>query len=378
MKLFHLSDLHLGKRVHEFSILEDQRHILAQILAAADEQKPDVLIIAGDVFDKSVPSAEAMQLFDDFLYRLAQRSLPVLVISGNHDSPERLAVGSRFFEKGGIHISPVYNGEITQVALDDEFGSVNFYLLPFIKPAQVKRFFPEAEINSYTDAITAALSVAELNVTERNVLVTHQFVTGALRSDSEEISVGGADNVDASVFGQFDYVALGHIHRPQDIIPPKIRYCGTPLKYSFSEAGNQNSVTVVELAQKGSVSVTALPLSPLHDMREIRGEYSSLTARNSYIQTDCEDYIHAILTDEQPVPYAFDKLRVIYPNLMRLSYDNTRTRSTAQLGELKEAERRSPLELFSDFYNTLNGSDMTEEQQNYMRDLIEQMEVENQ
>ncbi len=376
MKLFHLSDLHLGKRVHEFSMLEDQRHILNRIVSAIDEHSPDAVMIAGDIFDKSVPSAEAMQLFDDFLYELSQRSTTVLVISGNHDSPERLAVGSRFFEKDGIYISPVYNGSITKVTLDDRFGSVNFFLLPFIKPAHVKRFFPGSEINSYTDAISAALSASPPNDAERNILITHQFVTGALRSDSEEISVGGSDNVDASVFGQFDYVALGHIHRPQNIVSQKIRYCGTPLKYSFSEAGNQNSITVIELFEKGKLSVSTLPLVALRDMREIRGEYSVLTSRSSYIGTNCEDHIHAILTDEQPIPYAFDKLRTIYPNLMRLSYDNRRTRSVAFLGELKDVEKRSPLDLFSEFYRIQNNSAMTEEQLGYINAVIEQLKEE--
>lgn len=377
MKLFHLSDLHLGKRVHEFSMLEDQRYILNQIIGSADEHSPDAMIIAGDVFDKTVPSAEAMQLFDEFLCRLAQRSITVLIISGNHDSAERLSVGSHFFEKGGIHIPPVYDGKVSCITLTDNFGSVNFYLLPFIKPVQAKRFFPESEINSYTDAVAAALSAIELNVAERNILITHQFVTGAVRSDSEEISVGGADNVDAAVFEQFDYVALGHIHRPQNIIPQRIRYCGTPLKYSFSEAGNNNSITVVDIAAKGELSVSTLPLVPLRDMREIKGAYQTLTSRISYAETNCEDYIHAILTDEQSVPYAFDKLRAIYPNIMRLSYDNARTRSTAQLGELKDVERRSPLELFSDFYRTQNNSDLDDEQQSYLRALIEQVKEES-
>lgn len=376
MKLFHLSDLHLGKRVHEFSMLEDQRHILSQIVSAADEHKPDAVIIAGDVFDKSVPSAEAMQLFDDFLYRLSQRALPVLVISGNHDSPERLAVGSRFFEKEEIYISPVYDGRLCRVTLNDSFGGVNFYLLPFIKPAQVRRFFPDLEINSYTEAVAAALSSLPENKSERNVLITHQFVTGALRSDSEELSVGGSDNVDASVFDGFDYVALGHIHRPQNIVPGSMRYCGTPLKYSFSEAGNKNSITVVELFEKGNVAVDTLPLVPLRDMREIRGEYSTLSSRSSYIGTNCDDYIHAILTDELPVPYAMDKLRTIYPNIMRLSYDNTRTRASAELSAVADVEKRSPLDLFSDFYYERNGSALNSEQLDYIKNIIEQLKEE--
>ena len=271
MKFIHLSDLHLGKRVYEYSMLEDQEYILKKILRIVDAEKPDGILIAGDVFDKSVPPAEAVSLFDDFLVHLAKRKLAVFVIAGNHDSPERIAFASRILDASGIHLSPVYNGTIEPICLQDEYGTVNVYMLPFVKPAHVRRFNGEAEITSYSDAIRSAIEKMGINPEMRNILVTHQFVTGATRSESEEISVGGTDNVDAGVFDPFDYVALGHLHTPQNCVSEKIRYCGTPLKYSFSEAKDKKSVTVVELMEKGDVRYKTVELLPRHDLVELRG-----------------------------------------------------------------------------------------------------------
>lgn len=277
MKLIHLSDLHIGKRVNEVSMLEDQEYVLLQILRVIDEEKADAVLIAGDVYDKSVPSAEAVTLFDDFLCRLAKRKLPVLIISGNHDSPERLAFGNRLLELGGIHISPVYDGTVRSVSLSDEHGEVVFWLLPFLKPTHVKRYYPDEGIESYTDALCVAVEKMGIDKAKRNVLLTHQFVTGASTCESEEISVGGTDNVDASVFEDFDYVALGHIHGPQNIGSNRIRYCGTPLKYSFSEETHHKSVTVVNLGTKGELALQLRPLTPKHDLRSIRGTFRELT-----------------------------------------------------------------------------------------------------
>ena len=282
MKLLHLSDLHLGKRVNEFSMLEDQKYILSEIIQIVEKEAPDAVLIAGDVYDKSVPPAEAVELFDDFLVRLSRLGTQVFVISGNHDSPERVAFGGRLMDPSGIHMSPVYSGQVQPVPLTDAFGTVNIYMLPFVKPIHVRRFFPEAETGTYTDALRTAVEQMSVDPAARNVLITHQFVTGAWRSESEDISVGGTDNVDASVFDAFDYVALGHIHGPQHVGRETMRYCGTPLKYSFSEAGHQKSVTAVELGEKGSVQVRAIPLTPRRDMREIRGTYLELTAKSYY------------------------------------------------------------------------------------------------
>jgi exonuclease SbcD len=332
------------------------------------------VIIAGDVYDKSVPSAEAVELFDDSLVRLAERKLQVYIISGNHDSPERLAFGNRLMDVSGIHFSPVYHGRVTPLELTDEYGPLRIYMLPFIKPVTVKRFFPDETIESYTDAVRAAVEEMSIDRSVRNVLVTHQFVTGAERSESEDASVGGSDNVDASVFDGFDYVALGHIHGPQNIDSERIRYCGTPLKYSFSEAKHEKSVSVVEFAEKGNVSVRTVPLVPMHEMVELKGTYEELTLRSFYEGTTYpEDYVHITLTDEDDIPDAVSKLRVIYHNLMKLDYDNKRTRHEAVVSGAEDVERKSPLELFSEFYLQQNGVEMTKEQTEFVSQLIEKI-----
>ena len=375
MKFFHLSDLHLGKRLNEFSLIPDQAYILDQILVLAEEEQPDAVVIAGDVYDKAVPSAEAVSLFDEFLVRLARRNLDVFVISGNHDSPERIAFGSRLLDAAGIHLSPVYNGTVEPVTLRDEFGPVDFYLLPFVKPAHVRRFYPDEPTDTYTQALAAAVSHMALDKTRRNVLVTHQFVTGAARSDSEELSVGGADNVDGAVFEEFDYVALGHIHSPQHCGSEKLRYCGTPLKYSFSEAKDQKSVTVVELKEKGSLTIRTLPLTPLHELTELKGSFQELTDPAFYENTTRQtDYVHLTLTDEEDIPDAVGKLRLIYQGLMKLDYDNTRTRSNQEITGAEITRTQSPLELFASFYELQNNQPMTAQQLVFLEELLDRAE----
>ena len=372
MKFVHLSDLHIGKKVNEYPMIEDQEYILKRILGIIDTEKPDAVIIAGDIYDKSVPSGEAVSLFDDFLVALAKRKLDVFAISGNHDSPERISFGSRIMGESGIHLSPVYNGEIEPVCLDDEYGTVYVYMLPFIKPTNVRRFFGEDDIDSYTDAVRCAIEHMNIDTSKRNILVTHQFVTGASRTESEEVSVGGADNVDASVFEPFDYVALGHLHSPQNCGSSKIRYCGTPLKYSFSEANDQKSVTVIELQKKGSMSFRTVDLIPYHDMAEIKGAYNEITLKSFYDGTSLqEDYVHITLTDEQDIPDAIGKLRSVYHRLMKLDYDNKRTRSNSQIIGDSAVEQKTPFELFSEFYELQNNQSMNDEQSALMKDLIE-------
>ena len=373
MKLIHLSDLHIGKRVNEYLMLEDQTYILLKIREIVEEEQPDAVLIAGDVYDKSVPSAEAVQLLDEFLCALSEKGQQVFLISGNHDSPERLAFGGRLMEKSGIHMSPVYAGKVEPAAIKDKFGEVRIYMLPFMKPAHVRRYFPEEQIESYTDAVRVAVKEMQVDTSIRNVIVTHQFVTGAERSESEEISVGGSDNVDVSVFDAFDYVALGHIHGPQKIGRETVRYCGTPLKYSFSEAHHEKSVTVVELREKGDVTVRTVPLLPLRDMREIKGTYEELTAKSYYEGTKTDDYLHITLTDEEDIAGAVDKLSVIYPNLMKLDYDNKRTRMQQCVGEAEQVEEKSPLELFSELYEKQNNQPMSAEQTKFMEGLIERV-----
>lgn len=375
MKLIHLSDLHLGKRLNEFSLGEDQEYILNQILQIVEAEQPDAVVIAGDVYDKAIPSVEAVSLFDEFLVRLAALHIHIFVISGNHDSPERIAFGSRLLEETGIHLSPVYGGSVERVTLEDEFGPVDFCLLPFVKPIHVRRFFPEDPTDTYTQALSTAVGHMNLDEHRRNVLVTHQFVTGASRSDSEEISVGGADNVDSAVFDAFDYVALGHIHSPQHCGSEKIRYCGTPLKYSFSEAKDTKSVTVAELKEKGNLVIRTVPLKPLRELVELRGTFRELTDRHFYENTTwTRDYVRLTLTDEEDIPDAVGKLRLIYRNLMKLDYDNARTRSNAEITGAQAEDSRSPLELFADFYELQNNRPMTAEQLVFLEELIARTE----
>ena len=372
MKFIHLSDLHLGKRVNEFSMAEDQRYILEQILRIIHAERPQGVLIAGDVYDKTVPPAEAVGLLDDFLVQLSQEGVQVYLISGNHDSPERLAFGGRLMEHSGIHMAPVYDGRVAVHTLEDAYGPVRVYLLPFVKPAHVRRYFPDREIDSYTDGVRTAIEAMEVEQGVRNVLVTHQFVTGATRCDSEECSVGGSDNVDASVFAPFDYVALGHLHGPQSVGRPEVRYCGTPLKYSFSEAGQEKSVTVVELEEKGTVRIRTIPLNPMRDLVELRGSYHQLTLRDFYQESGCQGaYVHITLTDEEDIPDGMGKLRIIYPYLMKLDYDNQRTRARQQVEGAENVEKKSPLELLEEFYQLQNGQPMGDQQRDFARGLME-------
>lgn len=373
MKFLHLSDLHLGKRVNEFSMIEDQKYILAQILSIAQKESADGILLAGDIYDKPVPPAEAVQVFDGFLTKLADMGIPVFMISGNHDSPERIAFGAQLMRGKKVYISPVYDGTAEPVRLTDEFGELNLYLLPFLKPAAVRHVFETAEIGSYQDALRTALDHMEIDLRKRNVLVAHQFVTGASRCDSEEISVGGVDHVEASLFNAFDYVALGHIHSPQHVGRETVRYCGTPLKYSFSEADQEKSVTVVELREKGKVLLSRRPLVPLRDMRKLKGTYLEVTALSFYQGTNTEDYIQVTLTDEEDIPDGMQKLRVIYPNLMRLEYDNRRTREERAVEAVSQEEPKSELELFEDFYELQNNQPMSAQQQDFAAKLIEEI-----
>ncbi|MBE6791440.1 MAG: exonuclease SbcCD subunit D [Ruminococcaceae bacterium] len=373
MKFLHISDLHLGKRVNEFSMTEDQEYILTKIINIIDETEVQGVLIAGDVYDKTVPSAEAVELFDNFLVRLSKRGLRVFVISGNHDSAERIAFGGRLMDKSGIYMSPVYNGSVEPISLRDEYGEINIYMLPFIKPQNVKRFFPESDITSYTDALKTAVESMEADTKQRNILITHQFVTGADRTESEDVSVGGTDNVDAAVFSGFDYVALGHIHRAQKCGGNEyIRYSGTPLKYSFSEAGDKKTVTVIDMKEKGSISLDLIPLIPKRDMAEIKGNYEELTLKSFWENTSYgEDYMHITLTDEEDVPDALTKLRVIYKNIMKLDYDNKRTRTMNEIGGAENVREKTPLEHFCDFYELQNGQPLSEEQLSFMTELLE-------
>lgn len=390
MKFAHLSDLHLGKHLNQYSLLEDQAYILKQIITVIREQRVEAVLISGDIYDRPVPPGEAVALFDDFLAELAAEKLPVCIISGNHDSPERIAFASRLIAASGVYLSPVYQGEIRPVKLTDTHGTVNIYMLPFIKPIHIRHFFPEEEVSTYTDAIRSAIAHMDVDWTERNILLAHQFVTGASRSDSEDISVGGLDNVDADVFEDFDYVALGHLHRAQNVGNGKIRYCGTPLKYSFSEVKDEKSITIVDLGEKGTVSIDTIPLTPLRDMLELEGEFRELMsltgnsdvcgAKNALrFSEGCdsqpalsEAYIRITLTDEMEVLDAFSRLRTVYPNLMLMDYKK-RSRQVEPGLEGLETTAIHPLELFGRFYQEMNNQPISRDQAGYLQEKIQKI-----
>lgn len=372
MKLMHLSDLHIGKRLCEQSLLEDQTYILDRIVELAAQEQPEAIIIAGDLYDKATPPAEAVALCDDFLCRLSALGCQLLVISGNHDSAERVAFGGRLMERSGVHISPVYDGHVQPVTLKDVQGEVDIFMLPFVKPVHVRAAFPDEEIQSYTDALRVAVEHMPIREGVRSVLVTHQFVTGATRSESEEISVGGSDNVDASVFAPFDYVALGHLHKAQSVGRPEVRYCGTPLKYSFSEAKNEKSVTMVELGRKGNISIREVPLSPMRDMAVLHGSFAEVSCRIAGDAVN-DPFARVVLTDEDDIPDAFNRLRIIYPNLLQLEYDNIRTRHNAVVGAAEEAEQKSPLQLLEELFERQCNQPMSEHQRQLAQRLISEI-----
>ena len=371
MKLLHLSDLHLGKRVNEFSMLEDQKYILNQILQIVINEQVNTVLIAGDVYDKSVPSAQAVTLFDDFLTRLEALECTVLLIAGNHDSPERLAFGAHLLQKSRVYLSPVFDGRLTCCTLNDEYGELDVWLMPFLKPSVVRPFYPEDTMESYQDAAAVVLRSNPPHQGRRSILVAHQFVTGAKTGGSEELSVGGAENIDAALFAAYDYVALGHIHSPQRVGRETVRYCGSPLKYSLSEARGTKSVTLITFNQPGEIDIKLCPLTPLHDLRTIRGTYDEVTARTFYEGAATDDYLHITLTDETEVLDAVGKLRSIYPNVMRVDYDNTRTRAGASMPEAAVQDEATPMELFCRFFEWQNEKPLTERQRALLEKEIE-------
>lgn len=379
MKLLHISDLHIGKKVNEFSMIEDQEYILQQILKIADEQKPQGIMIAGDIYDKGVPCVEGVTLFDWFLTELHRRRLYVFMVSGNHDSSERIGFGGKIMEKNRIYIAGVFQGRMDKVTLTDEYGDLNFYLLPLIKPAVVRRFHPDVE--TYQEAVEAVIHHEDIDRSQRNILIAHQFITSGdhmpERCESESISIGGLDNIDAAAFDDFDYVALGHLHGPQHIGRDTVRYAGSPLKYSFSEARQIKSVTLVEIGNKSEVTCNKLPLVPLRDMREIKGPIAALTNPEIYSQANTMDYIHATLTDEEEIYDAIGKLRSVYPNIMRLDFENSKTvwNTDAKLAAAN-VEKKSPLELFEEFFENQNNIPMSSVQKETMQELFKEMEGE--
>lgn len=377
MRFFHLSDLHIGKHLHHYNLKEDQKHILGEIISYARELKPDAIVIAGDIYDKSVPSAEAVTIFDDFLTELSELTpaIPVMIISGNHDSAERLQYASRILSKYHVHMSgsvPRTKEEhLTTLTLEDEYGKVNFYLLPFMKPSYVRNVFDEAPEN-YTDAVRMILERENIDDTERNVLVSHQFYTNGGKKpetcDSEVISVGGIDNVDISAVEKFDYAALGHIHGAQKVGEPHIRYCGTPLKYSVSEAGHDKHLTVVTLNKKedGPV-IEKLPLHPLHDVKKKKGQLIEILEEAS--ASDRQGYVSITLTDEVEPYRPKEQLENVYERILEIRIDNTRTRNKLIIAEEEEISLE-PMKAFAGFFEEMQGRGLTSEEIEFMQNIF--------
>lgn len=378
MKLIHLSDLHIGKRVYGFSMLEDQKYILQQILQIIKKENADGVLIAGDLYDKGIPPAEAVQVFDKFLTQLAELDIPIIAISGNHDSPERIAFGATLLQGRNVYLSPVYDGNVRTVTLEDSYGEVNIYMLPFLKPSIVRHGLEEKyqkplQIESYQEAVETAIKEMNVDTTKRNVLVAHQFVTGAKQCESEELQIGGVDQISVDTFEDFDYVALGHLHSPQKVGRDTVRYCGTPLKYSFSEADHKKSVTVVTLLEKGQVEINSIPLEPFRDMRKIKGTYLEVTSKPFYEKFNQQDYVQITLTDEEDIPDGLQKLRIFYPNLMCMDYDNKRTKHTQEITVTEEVEQKSEIELFEELFVLQNNQPMSEVQREFAKNLIEEL-----
>ena len=370
MKILHLADLHIGKKINEFSMIEDQKFILKKILEIMDDVKPHAVIIAGDVYDKTVPTIEAVELLDDFIFEISKREISTFIISGNHDSAERLSFGAKVMKFGKIYISPVFDGKISKYTLSDENGKINFYLMPFLKPMNVKKFFLDEEINSYDDAARLIVKNMNIDVSQRNILIAHQFVTETSQSELEEKNVGGLDNISAEIFCDFDYVALGHIHKAYSIGEKKrIRYCGSPLKYSLSEINVEKSVTIVEINSKDDFKTEIVSLVPLRDMQVIKGTFEEITKNSFYCDINTKNYISITLTDENEVPNALQKLRDIYENILKLDYDNKRTQKYNKIA-FEKIKKRDPFEVFSEFYELQNNQKMTAEQEEIMKNLI--------
>lgn len=367
MKFIHLGDLHIGKSLGEFNLIDDQRFILDQVLDAAKRYEVDAVLIAGDVYDKSIPSEDAVNLFDYFICRLADMKVKAFIISGNHDSDDRLNFGSSLFTTNGVYISAKYRGMLDKYEMRDENGKVNVYLLPFIKASQVKHFFPDEEIDSYDKAVRVVLEHANIDKKERNILVAHQFVlaqgTEPVLGGSEGnavINVGLVEKIGADCFDDFDYVALGHIHSPQQVGREEIRYSGSILKYSPSEAKNDKSFPLITVGKKGDVSIELKKLNPLRDMRHLKGKMKQLLGKDNIKSTN--DFIYATLTDEEIINDAMGIFQQYYPNTIKINYDNSHTHEMEQVDFSNITEDKSFFEMFFDFYHSMYECNISEEE----------------
>ena len=363
MKIMHLSDLHLGKSILEQSLIEDQRYILDKIIEIIILKEVDVVLIAGDVYDKGIPNVDAVRLFSNFLAKLYKIGVKVFITSGNHDSKDRLSFGNELFMDNGVYIEGIFNGKLRCVELNDNYGKVLIHMLPFVKPADVRGYYPYKEINGYQDAIKAILEDSKINTSDRNIIMVHQFVTASgvevERSESESLSLGGLDNIDVSLFEEYDYVAMGHIHRPQKLIKDTVRYAGSPLKYSFSEVNHKKSVPIIELKEKGNIDIELVELVPIRDMRVIKGKLDSLLDKEVVSLGNKDDYISAVITDEDYIMDAIGKLRSVYKNILRLEYQNKRTEIVDNIDfNVDNVNKKSEIDLFSEFYLKQNNIEL--------------------
>lgn len=389
MRIIHLSDLHIGKRVKDFSMLDDQKVVLGQIVDVISSHKPDALIISGDVYDRQVAPTEAIGVFEGFLLDVTKLVSQVIIIAGNHDSATRLSTNSALLREG-VHICGKFDGNVNNVIVEDAAGSkMAVWMLPFIKPIDVRMSIAsedgednDTKITSFDEAVKYMTNKMDVDSSIINVIATHQFVTGGAVSESEELIIGGTENVDGSAFDKFDYVALGHLHRPQNVGgDARIRYCGTPLKYSFSEVHDSKSVTIVDLEPKkagdkyAKLEVTEVPLVPRYDMRELRGSFETVTSDKYVKDSKWRDaYLRVVLTDEHEEPNAYSKLKQIYPRMMTLEIENTRTRTKSQInGGLEAVDRVDPFAIFEEFYTKCNGTGFDEDQKKYVASLIDEI-----
>ena len=377
MKLMHLSDLHLGKLVLEQSMIDDQKYILNQIIEIVKKDRVDIVLIAGDVYDKSIPTIEAVNLFSNFLTKLYKLKVLVFVISGNHDSKDRLSFGNELFVDNGIYIEGIFNGNLRCETINDKYGKLNIYMLPFIKPVEIKRFYPDEIIDTYEDAIKCILKHSSINKSERNIIMVHQFVTSlgedVIRSDSESISLGGIDNIDVTLFKDFDYVAMGHIHGPQKVGRETARYSGSPLKYSFSEVNQKKSVCIIEFNSKEDINISKIPLIPIRDMRVIKGPFDKLISKEIVNLENKNDYLDVVLTDDDYIINAIGKLRKFYPNILKLEYEN-KISSNEVLDNIDiDKSNMSPIDLFSEFYKMQNGIELPAKKKKIIEEVIKEV-----
>ena len=372
MRILHLSDLHLGIKLYEYSLMEEQKFFLDEILKLVKDEGIGMVILAGDIYDKGTPAVEAVMLFDDFLYGLSNAGSEIFIISGNHDSASRLSFAGRLLEKGGIHISPVFDGSVKRI----DSGNLSIYLLPFIRPSAVRRYL-DVDVNSYDEAIKAVLERTAIDAARVNILVAHQFVAGGSVCESDDVTVGGIENVRTDAFDKFDYVALGHLHNPQSVGRKSIRYAGSPMKYSLSEENVKKSVTIVDVDPDGKIDISERYIKPLRDIKKIEGSYEEIMAKGFYENLSTDDYFYVVLTDTDRIYDAMNRLRTVYPNILSLRYKNS-SYNEADYPAQSGTEDMSPLEIVKGFFVSQNGYAMSESQEEILvRELTAVWEADN-